>query len=238
MLQVALVRVALARFAPERFAPVRFARVRLALPNWTPLKSPLLRYAPVRLAPFRVALVIVVFARLAPLRMALVKFTWAKVLLARYALVRLTPVRLVAGAKDIAGKNAVGPSRYPAIIFQFAGRLAGVPVLPHDETLVNVAVPSLVPVRFVPAMVAPLRLAPLRSVDVRFVRMKFVSLRFVFCKLKERKSAPVRLTVGPTSVVPMSFQSGGNALGMPITSRAETPLSVAVDKSALLRLVL
>lgn len=124
---------------------------------------------------------------------------------------------MVAGAKDTAGKNAVGPSRYPERITQFAGRLAGVPVLPNDDALVNVAVPSLVPLRFVPAKVARARLAslrsvedkfalaklalerfaPLRSVDDKFVPAKLALERFTPEKFNVLKSAPVKLAVGP-----------------------------------------
>lgn len=177
------------------------------------------------------------------------------------------------GAKYTHGKNAVGPSKRPPTNDQLAGRLAGVPVLPHDATLVNVALLKFVAVRFAPAKVVLVRLAPAKSVPVRFVPanvvlarfapvkfvlvrfapanvaltrlapVKFVLVRFApakfapvmteFCKSNVLRFAPVRLAVGPIRYPFFTCQFAGNN-AVPITSRAETLVSIAVVKSTLL----
>ena len=130
----------------------------------------------------------------------------------------MTPVKSVAVANDAAGRYAVGPSKYPERTTQSVGKLAGEPVLPHDDTLVKVAPLRSAPVRLLPANVAFARLAPLRSVDDRFVLAKVAFVRLALlrsvddtfalvnralAKFTPEKftvliSAPVRLAVGPT----------------------------------------
>ena len=154
------------------------------------------------------------------------------------------------GAKYTAGKNAVGPSKRPPTNDQLAGRLAGVPVLPHDATLVNVALLKFVAVRFAPAKVVLVRLAPAKSVPVRFVPanvvlarfapVKFVLVRFApakfapvmteFCKSNVLRFAPVRLAVGPIRYPFFTCQFVGND-AVPTTPRADTLVSIAVVKS-------
>ena len=171
----------------------------------------------------------------------------------RYASVKLTPDQFVLGAKYTAGKNAVGPNKRPVPSSQSAGRLAGVPVFPHDATLVNVALLKSVAVRFAPANVALARLALAKSVPVRFVPAnvvlarlalaKFVLVRFApakfapvmteFCKSNVLRFAPVRLAVGPIRYPFFTCQFVGND-AVPTTPRADTLVSIAVVKSTLL----
>ena len=67
--------------------------------------------------------------------------------------------------------------------------------MPHDEALVKVAVPSLVPLRFVPAKVARVRLAPLRSVEVRLVPAKLALERFAPLRSVEDTFALAKLAL-------------------------------------------
>ena len=101
------------------------------------------------------------------------------------------------GAKYTDGNNAVGPSKYPVTNRQLSGRLAGQPSLPHDATLVNVALLKFVSFRFAPANVAIVRFAPVKFVPVRFVLTKVAPVMTAFCKSNVLRFAPVRLAVGP-----------------------------------------
>ena len=113
-------------------------------------------------------------------------------------MVRLTPVKSVAVANDAAGRYAVGPSKYPERTTQSVGKLAGEPVLPHDDTLVKVAPLRSAPVKVVPAKMALVRSAPIRFVVDRFAPTIFALERFTPEKFNVLRSAPVRLAVGPT----------------------------------------
>lgn len=137
------------------------------------------------------------------------------------------------GAKYTAGKNAVGPNKRPPTNDQLAGRLAGVPVLPHDATLVNVALLKSVPVRFVPANVVLARFAPIKFVLVRFAPAKFAPVMTALCKSNVLRFAPVRLAVGPIRYPFFTCQFVGKD-AVPITPRADTLVSIAVVKSTLL----
>ena len=129
------------------------------------------------------------------------------------------------GAKYTAGKNAVGPSNRPVTNSQLSGRLAGVPVLPHDARLVNMALLKFVAVRFAPANVALARLAPAKSVPVRFAPAKFAPVMTEFCK-----SNVLRFAVGPIRYPFFTCQFVGND-AVPTTPRADTLVSIAVVKS-------
>ena len=177
LLHVADVSMVPLKFACKKFVLLRSARVKFAS-----VKIALVRSLPARLVSVRSLPV-----RLAPVKVELEKFTWAKVLSTRYASVKLTPSQCVLGAKYTDGNNAVGPSKYPVINRQLSGRLAGVPVLPHDATLVNVALLKFVSFRF----------APVKFVPVRFVLTKMAPVMTAFCKSNVLRFAPVRLAVGP-----------------------------------------
>ena len=112
-------------------------------------------------------------------------------------MVRLTPVKLVAGANDAPGTSAVGPSKYPECIIQFVGRLAGVPVLPQDATLVIFAPAKLVSLRFVPATMARVRFALLRSVEARFAPTITAFVSIVPVRFSELRFARDKFAAGP-----------------------------------------
>ena len=105
--------------------------------------------------------------------------------------------------------------------------------MPHDATLVNVALLKFVAVRFAPANMVLVRFAPVKSVPVRFVLTKVAPVMTTFCKSNVLRFAPVRLAVGPIRYPFFTCQFVGNN-AVPITSRAETLVSIAVVKSTLL----
>ena len=104
------------------------------------------------------------------------------------------------------------------------------PVLPHDATLVNVAPLKFVAVRFAPAKVALARFAPAKFVLVRFALAKVAPVITTFCKSNVLRFAPVRLAAGPIRYPFITCQFVGKD-AVPITSRADTLVSITVVKS-------
>lgn len=102
--------------------------------------------------------------------------------------------------------------------------------MPHDATLVNVALLKFVAVRFVPANVALARLAPAKFVLVRFAPAKFAPVMMEFCKSNVLRFAPVRLAVGPIRYPFFNCQFVGKD-AVPITPRANILVSITVVKS-------